>query len=91
MTSWLWIFGWFLAVSAFLPALLLLGIGVVTGYQWIAVTLYEVWLRRCARRFEDVSVEVMIEQTRRQIESDPELQSIVLIDEIEHFLRESQP
>lgn len=91
MTSWLAILGWLLLASALGPALMLACLGIVAGFQWAAVSIYEAWLRRCARRFEDVSVAAMAAELREKIANDPELQTLVLIDELEQFLREGLP
>lgn len=63
MTAWLWIFGWFLAVSAFVPACVFLGM-VGTGlYLWV----WDRWLDRQEARIGEATIAAEAEEYLRSL------------------------
>lgn len=63
MTSWLWLLGWFLAVSAFIPALML---ATIAGH-WLALMAWDAAARLWGRRQAESDVAAEVEDYLRSL------------------------
>lgn len=63
MNAWLWLLGWFLAVSAFVPALML---AVIAGH-WLALLIWDAAARLWGRRQAESDVAAEIEDYLRSL------------------------